>query len=516
MKNITKLVFCIFVLSFIVIGCLDNESQKNEAQNSIKNESSNDNNETVAILEQEIKNNDIKNEKLDSTQPDAGDSESGFSDINQSSEIDNKTQQEVPNNEEQNSHIQENDINPVSDSQEEEQEEDSIDNNETEHPATNHQKTENQEKVEEEEFEEKEYTNMMITEETLLQDRDEKIKDKKVKETFLDRYMSTYVTDEEDNHTILDDWNIKMKPGWHELGVNIIEQSPYAVSMKPKYEAFSSDEIYQFFYNRLKGLPPSNKVKSGVNFDYNIAVAVTMGEKYLTGYKIEVRKAIFTGESILIYYTELKPDASVERRKTVSNPYCIASIYDDKKIREKAKVISFYNTNTNRLSMSIPVVRTRRYPNFEIPEQVRTIQVEKGDYCNFKEEGYYAFNSHFGFDSIYYDLKENDRYKVRPPELSFLGNIVVVLSLGEKENGGYGIYANGSFTTAYMLGDDMYVMVRKVEPTEDTIRYYDITQPYSIASIQVGIRWKYIRNVYFLDELTGEKLADVNLGKARW
>ncbi len=530
MKNIIKLIFFIIAISIILISCLDSEKENNEALK-ITNETENNKDKSKDIDYNQIE------EIIASAKPDAGESESG---IEKNTEEDEDEDDNLSENASLDTNLESTSldstkdvINPniqkesTTDNENDENENQTI-NQDLDKPENeieqvqnldsedNNQNTTDTDKEEEKKYEEKVYTDMVITQDTLIQDKDRMIKDKKIKETYLDKDMSTYITDDEGNYTIIDDFHIKMKEGWQELNYNIIEQSQFAISLKPTYEAFSSKDIFNNFYNKLKGLPPTNKPSSGINFDYNIAVCVTMGEKYLTGYKIAVRKIIFTGKSILVYYTELKPEASVHRRETVSNPYCIAAIYDDKNLREKAKVISFYNTNTNKMSMSVPIVKTRRYPNFEIPEQVRTIQVEQGDYSNFKEEGYYAFNSHFQFESVYHKLKENDRYKVRPPELSFLGNIVILLTLGEKKNGGHKIIANGSFTTAYMLGDDMYVMVRKREPTEKNIRYYDITQPYSLASIQVGIRWKYIRNVYFLNEQTGDELGEVNLGKARW
>jgi hypothetical protein len=54
------------------------------------------------------------------------------------------------------------------------------------------------------------------------------------------------------------------------------------------------------------------------------------------------------------------------------------------------------------------------------------------------------------------------------------------MTLGERR-WGYKLLSNGAYTNVYLMGDSLYVMVKKIEPTEKTIRYYETTHPYSIA-----------------------------------
>lgn len=307
----------------------------------------------------------------------------------------------------------------------------------------------------------------------------------------------------------------QVKPG-DELNFNIVEKGLNSSSINANYLAFSSEDVFINYYAKLKNLKaPRPNMNPGINFDYNMAVILTMGEKHINGYDINLKKAEYLGDKVNIFYDENIPESTSGKNRVLHHPYCVASVYYDKEIRENAKIISFINEKSGKLTTSIPIVKTKKYPYYEIPEEVRSITVEKGDYGNFEDETYIAFNHHIPFNAAYMKLKENKEYRVRPPELSFLGNIVVMMSLGEKENGGYKILANDAYTNVYMLGDSLYVMVRKIAPTDHTIRYYDITRPYSIASIQIGTRWKYLNYVHFIDETTGEQLRKVKLKKIR-
>lgn len=302
----------------------------------------------------------------------------------------------------------------------------------------------------------------------------------------------------------------QVSPG-EELNFNIVDEGFDSALISPAFLVFSREDLFIDYYANMKKLPAISDINPGIHFDYNMAVVLAYGERYVDGYSITLEKVKYNGSTVHIFYRETQPDPTKEKKKRLTHPYCIASVYYDKEIREHAKVISFINVETGELRTSAPIVKIKRNPYYEIPESVRVVQVEKGDYGNFTEEKYLAFNNHFPFNSAYMQLRENDKYLVRPPELSFLGNIVVLVSLGQQENGGYEILANGAYTNVYVLGNSLYVMVRKVKPTEETIRYYDITTPYSIASIQVGMRYRYLKYVYFLDETTGKTLGKVKL-----
>ncbi|MFW5799175.1 MAG: hypothetical protein ACOCV8_00045, partial [Spirochaetota bacterium] len=93
------------------------------------------------------------------------------------------------------------------------------------------------------------------------------------------------------------------------------------------------------------------------------------------------------------------------------------------------------------------------------------------------------------------------------------GNIAIIMNLGEKKNGGYEILPEGAYTTAYTLGKELYIMVRKKSPTEENIRYYDITRPYFVGSVHIGLVAENIRYVYFMDEKTGRILVKTKLPK---
>lgn len=301
-----------------------------------------------------------------------------------------------------------------------------------------------------------------------------------------------------------------VKPG-DELNFNIVDEGLDSSILKQSYLAFSREDLFIDYYANMKTLPAIADINPGIHFDYNMAIVMTSGERYVEGYNITLDRVKYNGSTVHVFYKETTPNPNDENKRRLTHPYCIASVYYNKDIRENAKVISFIDADTGLLKTSIPIVKIKRSPYYEIPEYVRVVQVEKGDYSNFTEEKFMAFNTHVPFNATYMQLKETDKYLVRPPELSFLGNIVVLMSLGEQDDGGYELYADNAYTNVYILGDALYVMVRKIEPTEKTIRYYDITTPYSIASIQVGMRWKYVKYVYFLDELTGKTLEKVKM-----
>lgn len=301
-----------------------------------------------------------------------------------------------------------------------------------------------------------------------------------------------------------------IEPG-DDLNFSIVDEGLYSSILYPSYLAFSREDLFVNYYANMKNLPAVSEINPGIHFDYNMAVVLTSGERYVNGYSITLDNIKYNGNTVHVFYKEITPEADSEKRKLLTHPYCIASVYYNKEIRENVKVISFIDSDTGVLKTSIPIVKIKRSPYYEIPEYVRAVQVERGDYSNFTEEQYMAFNSSFDFGGAYMKLKENDKYAVTVPPLSFLGNIVVLISFGQQDNGGYSIIANSAYTNVEILGNELYVMVRKTEPTEKTIRYYDITTPYSIASIQVGMRYKYVKYVYFFDENTGKTLAKIKM-----
>jgi hypothetical protein len=294
-----------------------------------------------------------------------------------------------------------------------------------------------------------------------------------------------------------------------ELEINMVRRGEFSAIIKPNYLVFSKEDALIRHYANMLDVPVNMAYNPGVNLDYNMGVVVGLGEVYRAGYEIILDRAIYLGKSIELYVDVIPPGEKAER--TTQSPYIIASVYSNKKIRQSTRVIKFIDNQTERLIRSLPVKQIGRYPFYEIPEEVRVFTVEQGDYCNVKQEAYGAFNNHNTFEYSYVKLLENDDYKVRPPELSFLGNIAIIMTLGEQENGGYEIVANGAFTNSYMMGRDLFIMVRKKEPTEDNIRYYDITQPYYVASIQIGFSSSRINNVTFVDEATGKILVNKEL-----
>ncbi len=303
----------------------------------------------------------------------------------------------------------------------------------------------------------------------------------------------------------VDKYFFENKDKWKSINFNVLEQGSYSTLIDLDFFAFSREGMFEEFYRKLKSLRSNDmNANPGIHFDYNLGVVLTTGERYLKDCNINVNDVRFSGKAIYVYFNETKPDKG---RRTLVHPYTIASIYFDKGVRKNSKLISFINQDTGVLELSAPIVETKRYPYYEIPEKLEIYPVEKGDYGNFKEEKYMAFVDHLSFNSSYVDLKENKEYKVRPPELNFLGNVVVMMSYGEKSDGGYEIYANSAYSNVYIFGETIYIMVRKKKPTEDTIRYYDVTRPYSIASIQVGIKAEYLKKAVFIDEFTGEILA---------
>lgn len=294
------------------------------------------------------------------------------------------------------------------------------------------------------------------------------------------------------------------------VNYDIVDSGLNSVAVSPNHLVFSREDSFVSYYSYLKNLPERSDVNPGINFNYNMAVVITTGEKHIEGYDINLDYIKYDGNAIKVYYEEIVPNNESKRRR-LSYPYLIASVYYDKEIRENTRIISFFNSRTGEFIESAPFVKIKRSPFYEVPEKLRVVKVESGDYGNFTEETYLAFNCHLSFGGAYIKLRENPEYRVRPPELSFMGNIVVMMSWGDKYDGGYEISANGAYTNAYTLGDGLYIMVRKKEPTERTIRYYDETRPYSIASIQVGMNFRNVRKVYFIDELTGDLLSEVDL-----
>ncbi len=296
------------------------------------------------------------------------------------------------------------------------------------------------------------------------------------------------------------------KDKWRSLNYNILEQGSHSTSINLDFFAFSREDMFEKFYKDLKALPSNDmNANPGIHFDFNLGVVLTTGERYVKGANININDVRYNGKAIYVYFNETKPEKGI--RRTLNHPYTIASIYFDKEVRKNSKLVSFINQDTGSLELSAPIVETKRYPYYEIPEKLDIYPVEKGDYGNFKEEKYMAFVDHISFNSSYVDLKENTEYKVRPPELNFLGNVVVMMSYGEKSDGGYKIYANSAYSNVYIFGETLYVMVRREKPTDETIRYYDVTSPYSIASIQVGIKAEYLKKAIFIDEFTGDILT---------
>lgn len=291
-----------------------------------------------------------------------------------------------------------------------------------------------------------------------------------------------------------------------ELKVNIIEQSQFSCLYKKDYLVFSNEETFINYYSDLTGKKPANAyINPGVNFDYNMAVVISLGEVYKESYEINLNSVLYLGETIEIYFDVKEPDTRLQN--TVRRPYLIASVNQDKQIRSTIKLIKFIEEDTGELVKSLPVVQTPRSPFYQIPEKMNVYPVEYGDYGNFKKESYGAFDDHRTFGQAYILLKENESLRVRPPELSFLGNIAIIMNLGEMADGGYKILPNGAYSNAYMSGEDLFIMVHKYEPDEYNIRYYDTTTPYSIASIRVGLGAERINYANFIDEKTGKTLV---------
>lgn len=294
-----------------------------------------------------------------------------------------------------------------------------------------------------------------------------------------------------------------------ELKINMVKTGEFSAIIKPSYLVFSKEEALIRHYAEMMDVPVNLSFNPGVNLDYNMGVVIGLGEVYKEGYQINIDKALYLGKSVELHVEVIPPPKNAP--STTRSPFIIASVYSNRQIRESIRVIKFINKRNNTLIKSLPVKQLGKYPFYEIPEEVRVYTVEQGDYCNIKQEAYGAFNNHNPFEYSYTKLLENDDYKVRPPELSFLGNIAIIMTMGEKKHGGYQIMANGAYTNSYMMGRELFIMVRKKEPTEDNIRYYDITQPYLVASIQIGFSASLIRNVIFVDEATGNILVTKEL-----
>ncbi len=297
-----------------------------------------------------------------------------------------------------------------------------------------------------------------------------------------------------------------LKPG-DELRINIVEIGEFSEIIKPYQLVFSKEEPLKRFYAKMKGISPELAYNPGVNMDYNMGVVIGLGEVYKEGYKINIDKAVYTGRTVEIYTETIEPTDKDKEKKTRS-PYIIAAIYNNRQIRDNIRLIRFIDTNSEEMIKSIPVRQIGMYPFYEIPERVRVKTVERGDHCNLGIEAYGAFGEHNSFEHTYKILKEDGVYQTRPPELNFLGNIVIIMTMGEKQDGGYSIDVNGAYTNTYMLGDSIYVMVKKIKPTEKTIRYYDITRPYMVGSIQVGPGYWNVKKVIFIDEITGKTLVE--------
>ncbi len=299
------------------------------------------------------------------------------------------------------------------------------------------------------------------------------------------------------------------------LNVIIVEKGFYSNSVAPSYLVFAREDVFLSYYSDLKSLKPTDAINPGIHFDYNMGVIVTLGEVYRKGYDVNINSAIFKGKTIEIYVDKKTPDDPNSSRAT-QTPYVIASVYNDKNIREKLRIIKFIDNQTGEFIISLPVQQIGRSPFYDIPEYARVYNVESDDYGNIEVESYGAFNNHHAFNAAYISLKENKEYRVFPPELSFNGNIAIIMTLGEKKDGGYKITANGAYTNVYTQGKELFVMVKKTEPTENTIRYYDTTRPYMVGSVQIGTLYKNIRKVHFIDENNGKILVTVNLKRPDW
>ncbi len=293
------------------------------------------------------------------------------------------------------------------------------------------------------------------------------------------------------------------------LKINVVEEGNYGKDIYPNYLVFSKEESFLNYYSAIKGLKGTERYNPGINFDFNMGVIITAGEVYKEGYEIRLDKVTYKNEVVKIYVNISEPKRRT--RRATQRPYIIASVYNNKEIRMNARLIRFIDSNTNEQIRALPVVSTKSYPYYEIPEQVMVYPVESGDYGNVGIEAYGAFGGHLSFDESYVKLKENKENKVRPPRLNFLGNIVVIMTMGEQKHGGYRMEINGAYSNVYTGGKGLYVMVKKVEPDEKTIRYYDVTKPYTIASIQIGIDKDKITTAHFINEDTGELLIKAKI-----
>lgn len=298
------------------------------------------------------------------------------------------------------------------------------------------------------------------------------------------------------------------------LKINVVEEGNYGKDIHPNYLVFSEEESFLNYYSDMKGLNKAERYNPGINFDFNMGVIITAGEVYKEGYEVKLDKVTYKNEVIKIYVNISEPKKRT--RRTTQRPYIIASVYNNKKIRMNAKLINFIDNNTNERLRTIPVVSTKNYPYYDIPEQAMVYPVESGDYGNVDFEAYGAFGEHLSFDQSYIKLKENKKHKVRPPRLNFLGNVVIMMTMGEQQHGGYEMKIDGAYTNVYTGGKDLYVMVKKIEPNDNTIRYYDITRPYLIASIQIGIDKNKLTTAHFINEETGELLVSSKIKHDRY
>jgi len=180
------------------------------------------------------------------------------------------------------------------------------------------------------------------------------------------------------------------------------------------------------FWRSLTG---SSQVPTDVNFNTDMLVCITLGQRNSGGYSVSVQKVQKTDVgTITVFYVEKRPSPRAPTTMQITSPYVIV------KMKQRPEAIAFSGQVVESQGLFDPFEPSDNYGS---SDRVPWALYLTGTYCNIEEARNDVVTSVSEFRRLWMALTGQENI---PRDVDFNDSQLICISLGKRPTSGYSVY----------------------------------------------------------------------------
>jgi len=187
-----------------------------------------------------------------------------------------------------------------------------------------------------------------------------------------------------------------------------------------------SSNDFETFWRSLTG---SSQAPTDVNFNTDMLVCITLGQRNSGGYSISVQKVQKSDSgNIVVNYVEKRPNPRMRVTMAITTPYVII------KMKQRPETISFSGETVETQGFVDPFEPS---DNYGTGDRVQWGLYLTGAYCNIEEPRNDVISSVSEFRRFWLALNGQDNI---PRDIDFSESQLICICLGKRPTSGYSVY----------------------------------------------------------------------------